>query len=36
MKQKDEDDNRFDWTIVKEYYLEPESPTAQNKLPKAE
>ena len=34
MKQKDEDDNRFDWTIVKEYYPEPESPTAQNEVAK--
>ena len=27
MKQPDEDDNKYDWTIVKEYYPEPESPT---------
>ena len=27
MKQKDEDDIKYDWTIAKEYYPEPESPT---------
>ena len=27
MKQKNEDDTKYDWTIAKEYYPEPESPT---------
>ena len=30
MKQKDVGDEKFDWTIVKEYYPEPESPTPRD------
>ena len=35
MKQKDEGENKFDWTIVKEYYPEPESPTPKNEIAKS-
>ena len=30
MKQKDAGDSKFDWTIVKEYFPEPESPTPKS------
>ena len=32
MKQKDEDDVKFDWTIVKEYFPEPISPTDRQEI----
>ena len=35
MKQKDEDDIKYDWTIAKEYYPEPESPTDRSEARRA-
>ena len=32
MKQKDEEDIKYDWSIVKEYYPEPQSPTDREEI----
>ena len=31
-KQKDEEDIKYDWSIVKEYYPEPQSPTDREEI----